>query len=136
MERRGDAVESGSPRRGVHRGRAILRPKSTFRTTPVTALQDGTRSSGSTISPPHRAHHRSAIRNDFDAMTDPLLIDDGTPRVRVLTLNRPERLNALDGPLLRAIGEAVREAADPARDIRVIVIRGGGRAFCSGSDLK
>ena len=69
-------------------------------------------------------------------MADSLIIDDSSPRIRVLTLDRPERLNALDGPTLRALNDAVRECADPQRDIRVIVIGATGRAFCTGSDLK
>jgi enoyl-CoA hydratase len=69
-------------------------------------------------------------------MTDALLIDDQLPRVRVITLNRPERLNALDGPTLEALHAAVHECSEPGRDVRVIVIRGTGRGFCSGSDLK
>jgi enoyl-CoA hydratase len=69
-------------------------------------------------------------------MTHALLIDDSQPGVRVVTLNRPERMNALDGPTLAALNDAVKTAADPARTIRVIVIRGTGRAFCAGNDLK
>lgn len=69
-------------------------------------------------------------------MSDGLRIDDGTARVRVITLDRPHRLNALDGPTLIALRAAVEECALPERDIRVIVIQGEGRAFCSGSDLK
>ena len=65
-----------------------------------------------------------------------LLIDDTTPGVRFLTLNRPERLNALDGPSLENLITAVRECSAPGRDIRVIVIRGAGRAFSPGADLK
>lgn len=65
----------------------------------------------------------------------PLLIEDhGT--VRVLTLNRPERLNALNDELLRAICSAVRECSQPGKDIRVVVLRGNGRAFSAGADLK
>jgi enoyl-CoA hydratase len=69
-------------------------------------------------------------------MSGSLLLDDSTPRVRVITLNRPRRLNALDGPTLLALRAAVEECSAPDRDIRVIVIRGEGRAFCAGSDLK
>ncbi|VWC57728.1 enoyl-CoA hydratase/isomerase family protein [Burkholderia lata] len=69
-------------------------------------------------------------------MTHALLIDDSQPGVRVVTLNRPERMNALDGPTLAALNDAVKTTADPARTIRVIVIRGTGRAFCAGNDLK
>ncbi len=65
-----------------------------------------------------------------------VIVDDSTPRVRVLTLNRPERLNALDAETLDAFTAAVRDASAPGRDIRVIVVSGQGRAFCAGSDLK
>jgi len=65
-----------------------------------------------------------------------LLIDDAAPGVRVITLDRPQRLNALDGPTLQALTAAVRECDAASVDKRVIVLRGSGRAFCSGSDLK
>jgi len=53
-----------------------------------------------------------------------------------LTLNRPEALNAVNGPLLRELNEALRDAArDDA--IAVVVLTGAGqRAFCTGADLK
>jgi enoyl-CoA hydratase/carnithine racemase len=63
-----------------------------------------------------------------------LTIDTPAPHVRRFTLNRPERMNALDGATLQALNDAVREAA--GSDARVIVIRGSGRAFCAGNDLK
>lgn len=69
-------------------------------------------------------------------MTDTVLIDDAAPNVRIITLNRPERLNALDGPTLQRLHDAIRECSQPELDIRAIVIRGAGRAFCSGIDLK
>ncbi|MET8798721.1 crotonase/enoyl-CoA hydratase family protein [Nocardia sp. NPDC004568] len=52
-----------------------------------------------------------------------------------LTLNRPERLNAITGEMAREIGEAVA-AANADDSVRVIVIQGAGRAFCAGYDLK
>ncbi|MCB1395516.1 MAG: enoyl-CoA hydratase/isomerase family protein [Rhodobacteraceae bacterium] len=64
-------------------------------------------------------------------MTDSVLIDD-REGIRVITLNRPERMNALDGPTLIALDEAIATAGAA----RVIVIRGTGRAFCAGNDLK
>ena len=57
--------------------------------------------------------------------------DDG---VRVLTLNRPEALNAFDTPLYDACAKALHEAA--ARDdIACVVLTGTGRAFSAGQDL-
>lgn len=55
--------------------------------------------------------------------------------VALLTLNRPEALNAVNSALADAIGEYLEQAtADPR--VRAIVITGEGRAFCAGADLK
>jgi enoyl-CoA hydratase/carnithine racemase len=56
--------------------------------------------------------------------------------VRRLTLDRAERMNALDGPTLQALNEAVRACAVVGSDEKVLIIRGSGRAFCAGNDLK
>ena len=69
-------------------------------------------------------------------MTSPLVIDDRLPRVRVITINRPERMNALDRATLEVLNAAIGECSAPGRDVRVIVLRGTGRAFCAGNDLK
>src|ERR1044072_1901074 len=51
-----------------------------------------------------------------------------------ITLNRPEKLNALAGYMRRDLAEALEEAgSDP--EVRVIVLRGEGRAFCAGGDV-
>jgi len=51
-----------------------------------------------------------------------------------ITLNRPERLNAINGPLVAGLRAAVAAANDDA-DVRVIVLSGAGRSFCAGYDL-
>lgn len=52
-----------------------------------------------------------------------------------LTLNRPERLNAVNQSLYVRLADAVGEAnRDP--DVRVIIVTGAGRAFCAGADVK
>jgi enoyl-CoA hydratase/carnithine racemase len=64
-----------------------------------------------------------------------LLVDlrDG---IATVTLNRPEARNALNGTLVRELGDAL-EALDGNPDARVVVLRGAGdRAFCAGADLK
>jgi enoyl-CoA hydratase/carnithine racemase len=72
-------------------------------------------------------------------MTEPredgpvLLIEDLGP-VRRLTLNRPASLNALTAELMEALEAAFDEAAGDD-DVRVVVLRGAGRAFCAGYDL-
>jgi enoyl-CoA hydratase len=56
-------------------------------------------------------------------------------RVSTLTLNRPDRLNAVGRPLYEElIRELEAAAADPG--VRCIVLTGSGRAFCAGADLK
>jgi enoyl-CoA hydratase len=63
-----------------------------------------------------------------------VLVDDPAPLVRRLTLNRPDKRNALSHGLRTALFDAVR-AADRDPDVRVVVIRGAGPAFCAGYDL-
>jgi methylglutaconyl-CoA hydratase len=54
--------------------------------------------------------------------------------VRSLTLNRPDKRNALNDELIAALEDALREA-DADDSLRAIVIRGAGKDFCSGADL-
>ncbi|MDN7907499.1 enoyl-CoA hydratase/isomerase family protein [Burkholderia diffusa] len=65
-------------------------------------------------------------------MTHTLLTDDSTPGVVVVTLNRAERMNALDGATLAALNDAVLTAAESGSEIRVIVIPGSGCALLRG----
>jgi enoyl-CoA hydratase/carnithine racemase len=66
--------------------------------------------------------------------SDEVLVDVDDP-VAVITLNRPERLNALTYSMLRDLRRAVdAAAADPA--VVGIVITGAGRGFCSGLDAE
>ena len=62
-----------------------------------------------------------------------LLIDDEN-RVRTLTLNRPEALNAFNEALYDATADALVDAADDP-EVAVVVITGAGRAFSAGQDL-
>jgi enoyl-CoA hydratase/carnithine racemase len=70
-------------------------------------------------------------------MTDEpiLLVDDLGDGVERLTLNRPQRLNALNHPMAETL-LAHFESRRRREDIRVILVRGAGRAFSSGADLK
>lgn len=61
-------------------------------------------------------------------------LDDQGP-VRTLTLNVPDRLNALSWPLLEELASAIDATAADA-DVRALVVTGAGRAFCSGADLQ
>ncbi len=62
----------------------------------------------------------------------PLKIED-KDAVRLLTLNRPEKLNALDIGLTRALIEALN-AAEAEAGVRAVVLTGAGRGFCAGAD--
>lgn len=55
--------------------------------------------------------------------------------IATLTLNRPNRLNAISRPMLEALSERLRECGRDA-GVRVIVLTGAGRGFCSGLDLQ
>lgn len=66
-------------------------------------------------------------------MTDALLIDDHHG-VRTLTLNRPHRRNAIDGPLWHELADALR-AINHDDAVRAAVLTGAGGAFCSGADI-
>lgn len=63
------------------------------------------------------------------------LLYDVKDQIAVITLNRPERLNALTPAMREGILQAVT-AADQDADVRVIVLTGAGRGFCSGGDVK
>ena len=65
---------------------------------------------------------------------DELLIET-KGSVRILTLNRPEKRNALNDALVEALKGALKEA-QPDEALRSIVIRGAGKDFCSGADLE
>jgi 2-(1,2-epoxy-1,2-dihydrophenyl)acetyl-CoA isomerase len=60
---------------------------------------------------------------------------DADGAVATVTLNRPERLNTMVDPLLDELLGQLERAAD-APEIRVVVLRGAGRAFCAGGDLR
>jgi 2-(1,2-epoxy-1,2-dihydrophenyl)acetyl-CoA isomerase len=65
---------------------------------------------------------------------EPVLLTEESEAVLTVTLNRPDRLNALDPALMLALTTAWAHAADPG--IRAVVVTGSGRGFCSGVDLR
>lgn len=79
-------------------------------------------------------------------MSAPLSVEPGAPlsgplrvtrdgHIAVVTLDRPEALNAINAALALALGTALEEL-DADAQVRAIVITGAGRAFCAGMDLK
>jgi 2-(1,2-epoxy-1,2-dihydrophenyl)acetyl-CoA isomerase len=62
------------------------------------------------------------------------LIYEVRDQVAILTLNRPEKLNALSTPMTLGLARALN-AAQLDDDVRVVILTGAGRGFCSGQDL-
>src|SRR5436190_622605 len=64
-----------------------------------------------------------------------IVIEKQTPQITVLTLNRPERRNALTIELLSELMSAIQLASEEPH-VRILILRGAGAAFCTGLDLK
>jgi enoyl-CoA hydratase/carnithine racemase len=63
------------------------------------------------------------------------LVETTADGVATLTLNRPDRLNALSTPIIEGLLEALPRLAEDT-EVGAIVLTGAGRAFCSGGDVK
>ena len=70
----------------------------------------------------------------FRPLTSGPVLSEKVGAVAVVTLNRPDKLNAIDIPLRLALAGAI-EAADRDSSVRAVVLTGAGRAFCSGGDI-
>jgi enoyl-CoA hydratase/carnithine racemase len=66
-------------------------------------------------------------------MSDLVLVEDAG-RVRTITMNRPEKRNALSSALVEALSGALKDAAAD-REVGVVVLAGAGPSFCAGYDL-
>ncbi len=73
--------------------------------------------------------------NVNDHMTEELVVRTDKDAIATLTLNRPDKFNALSGALMSAIEDRLAEIAEDA-SIRVVVLAANGKAFCAGHDLK
>jgi crotonobetainyl-CoA hydratase len=70
------------------------------------------------------------------APTAPAVLTEREGSVLVVTINRPEAMNAINAAVSLGVGEALEEA-EHDRDVRAVVLTGAGdRAFCAGADLK
>ncbi|MDA8045167.1 MAG: enoyl-CoA hydratase-related protein [Actinomycetota bacterium] len=63
------------------------------------------------------------------------LISERDGHVVTITMNRPDRLNAISGPMLAEMSRLLVDC-DADRDVRAVVLTGAGRGFCSGLDLQ
>jgi enoyl-CoA hydratase len=68
-------------------------------------------------------------------MSGPRILAERDGTILTLTLNRPDKLNAIDGAMLDALGE-VLAGIEGDREVRAVVLTGAGRAFSAGADIK
>src|SRR4051812_16378294 len=83
--------------------------------------------------PPAGAGDRGGAQEARGAMSETLLIEE-RGKIRVLTLNRPDKRNALNTELTQALLQALR-VADSEEEVDAIVLTGAGAGFCAGADL-
>jgi crotonobetainyl-CoA hydratase len=70
-----------------------------------------------------------------DTVTHPAALVERRGNVALITINRPEARNAVNGAVSTAVGDALEQAQnDP--EVRAVVITGAGESFCAGADLK
>jgi enoyl-CoA hydratase len=68
-------------------------------------------------------------------MSDPRILPERDGTILMLSLNRPDKLNAIDGAMLDALDEVLGEI-ERDREIRAVILTGAGRAFSAGADIK
>ena len=68
-------------------------------------------------------------------MADDVLFEKRADGVALITMNRPDRMNAMGGELMPLLGEYLDQCAKD-REVRAVVLTGAGRAFCAGGDVK
>jgi enoyl-CoA hydratase/carnithine racemase len=74
------------------------------------------------------------LRGEEEAMAYETLLYDVADRVATITLNRPEKMNALSPQVWRDLEDALR-TADADAGVRALVLAARGRAFCAGADM-
>lgn len=67
-------------------------------------------------------------------MTYETIISEKTDSIGIITLNRPEKINAISPQMTAELGQAIADIGGDD-DIRVVIIKGSGRGFCSGADV-
>ena len=73
--------------------------------------------------------------SDTEAAADPAVLTEQRGKVLLITLNRPDQMNSINGALSAGLVEAI-ERLDSDSSISAGVLTGNGRGFCSGMDLK
>ncbi|MGY6501605.1 MAG: enoyl-CoA hydratase/isomerase family protein [Acidimicrobiales bacterium] len=73
--------------------------------------------------------------SQHDASADDPVLYEVADHIATITLNRPDRMNAISVDMLRQLATRL-EQADLDEQVRVVIITGAGRAFCAGLDIK
>lgn len=69
-----------------------------------------------------------------EAVSSAVVVDEPEPGIARITLNRPERLNAMNRALIGGLHRALDDIAE-RNDVRAVILTGSGRGFCAGLDL-
>lgn len=64
-----------------------------------------------------------------------LKVEEIEPQILLVTMNRPDNLNALNVDMLKEFDELFRTLSQPDTAIKVVILTGAGRAYCAGADL-
>ncbi|ODT86811.1 enoyl-CoA hydratase-related protein [Phenylobacterium sp. SCN 70-31] len=80
------------------------------------------------------ADSAAALAPQTEASAGEEVLYEVSEHVATITLNRPERMNTISGPMLRLLAERLLQA-DRDPEVRCIILTGTGRAFCAGLDL-
>lgn len=76
----------------------------------------------------------TAMNSASNSALNSVLLETIEPAISLITLNRPDRLNAIDGVLLNEL-DAALDSIENDGETRVVILTGAGRAFCAGADL-
>jgi 2-(1,2-epoxy-1,2-dihydrophenyl)acetyl-CoA isomerase len=68
-------------------------------------------------------------------MADDVLLDKRPDGIAIITLNRPDSMNAMGGQLMPMLAQFLDQSRND-RDVRCVILTGNGRAFCAGGDVK
>eukprot|EP01065_Artemidia_motanka_P025544 TRINITY_DN30531_c0_g1_i1.p1 TRINITY_DN30531_c0_g1~~TRINITY_DN30531_c0_g1_i1.p1 ORF type:complete len:330 (+),score=94.42 TRINITY_DN30531_c0_g1_i1:71-1060(+) len=83
----------------------------------------------------HCSPTTACARGAASSASERVTIEHRSDGIAVVTLNRPEKFNALDMPMLRSIRDAAQQLRKE-KGLRAVVLQGKGKAFCAGLDVK
>lgn len=115
------------PKQKRHHPHAFQSEFNRFRANPIQPKNQIHFSLNAAVLPTNMARHQSSPENL-------ILVNREPTGIAFVTINRPKSLNSLPRPMMTDLAQAFK-ALDQDESVRVIVLSGSGRAFCSGVDL-